>query len=83
MACSYSTAKLVGFIRIGGRIRLGEDNKHHRAGEVCLGIRGIGAGNADCVVTDDNDPLLLEQFGDVDIILPSDFAQYEAESAVR
>ena len=40
------------------------------------------AGNADCIVTGD-DLLVLERFGGVDIILPSEFARYEVESSVR
>ena len=37
------------------------------------------AGNADCIVTGDNDLLVLERFQGVDIISPSEFALYEAE----
>ena len=37
------------------------------------------AGNADCIVTGDNDLLVLERFQGVDIISPSEFARYEAE----
>ena len=40
------------------------------------------AGNADCIVTGDNDLLVLERFRGVDIIAPSDFPQYEVESSV-
>lgn len=38
------------------------------------------AGNADCIITGDNDLLVLERFLDVDIISPSEFAQYELEN---
>ena len=37
------------------------------------------AGNANCIVTGDSDLLVLERFGDVDIVAPSEFARYEAE----
>ena len=37
------------------------------------------AGNADCIVTGDNDLLVLERFQGVDIISPAEFARYEAE----
>ena len=37
------------------------------------------AGNADCIVTGDNDLLVLERFQDVSIIAPSDFVRYETE----
>lgn len=40
------------------------------------------AGNADCIVTGDNDLLVLERFRGVDIIAPFDFARYEVESSV-
>ncbi len=39
------------------------------------------AGNADCIVTGDSDLLVLERFQDVDIISPSEFAQYEVGRA--
>ena len=37
------------------------------------------AGDAACIVTGDNDLLVLVRFGDVDIVSPSEFARYEAE----
>ena len=37
------------------------------------------AGNADCIVTGDSDLLVLERFGDVDIVAPSEFVRYEVE----
>ena len=40
------------------------------------------AGNADCLVTGDNDLLIIGRFLGVDIIAPSDFARYEVESRV-
>ena len=40
------------------------------------------AGQADCIVTGDNDLLVLERFRGVDIISPSDFERYEVESSV-
>ena len=39
------------------------------------------AGDADCIVTGDNDLLVLERFEGVDIISPSEFALYEAGRA--
>ena len=36
-------------------------------------------GNADCIITGDNDLLVLERFENVDIISPSEFVQYEVE----
>ena len=39
------------------------------------------AGNADCIVTGDSDLLVLERFQDVDIISPSEFAEYEVGRA--
>ena len=39
------------------------------------------AGNADCIVTGDGDLLVLERFQDVDIISPSEFAEYEVGRA--
>ena len=41
------------------------------------------AGHADCIVTGDNDLLVLGRFRGVDIIAPSDFARYEVESSGR
>ena len=35
------------------------------------------AGNADCIVTGDNDLLIIGRFQGVDIISPSEFARYE------
>ena len=40
------------------------------------------AGQADCIVTGDNDLLVLERFRGVDIIAPSEFERYEVESSV-
>ena len=37
------------------------------------------AGDAVCIVTGDNDLLVLERFQGVDIISPSDFTRYEVE----
>ena len=37
------------------------------------------AEDADCIVTGDNDLLVLERFQGVDIIAPSDFVRYEVE----
>ena len=39
------------------------------------------AGNADCIVTGDSDLLVLERFQGVDIISPSEFAEYEVGRA--
>ena len=65
---------------MGGKISYGEDTPpYHRAGGVCLGFRGIGAGNANWIVTGDNDLPVLERFRSIDIIAPSEFAQYEVE----
>jgi len=36
------------------------------------------AGEATCIVTGDNDLLVIEQFCDIDIIRPAEFAEYEA-----
>ena len=38
------------------------------------------AGNANCIVTGDSDLPVLERFQGVDIVSPSEFAQYESES---
>lgn len=47
---------------------------------LCDAILGTAvAGNADCIVTGDNDLLTIGRFRGVDIIVPSDFAQYEVE----
>ncbi len=35
------------------------------------------AGNCDCIVTGDKDLLVLKRFGDVDILNPADFMEYE------
>ena len=37
------------------------------------------AGDAICIVTGDEDLLVLKQFQNIDIIRPKDFGQYEAE----
>lgn len=37
------------------------------------------AGDATCIVTGDSDLLVIERFGDLDIVSPSEFAQYERE----
>ena len=37
------------------------------------------AGDAICIVTGDEDLLVLKQFQNTDIIRPKDFGQYEAE----
>ncbi|NKQ35339.1 MAG: putative toxin-antitoxin system toxin component, PIN family [Chloroflexi bacterium] len=36
------------------------------------------AGNAACIITGDKDLLVLERYGNIDIIKPANFAQYEA-----
>jgi putative PIN family toxin of toxin-antitoxin system len=36
------------------------------------------AGNCDCIVTGDNDLLVLKHFADVGIVSPADFVEYEA-----
>ena len=41
------------------------------------------AGHADCIVTGDNDLLVLKRFQGIDIVAPPDFAHYEVESSVR
>ena len=35
------------------------------------------AGDATCIVTGDSDLLIIERFGDVDIVSPSEFVRYE------
>ncbi len=39
------------------------------------------AGNAVCIVTGDKDLLVLKRFRSIDIIHPSEFAEYEARSS--
>jgi|YNPBryBLVA2012_1023415.scaffolds.fasta_scaffold00408_1 putative PIN family toxin of toxin-antitoxin system len=39
------------------------------------------AGNAACIVTGDNDLLIIQQFRKVDIVRPAEFAEYEAAKA--
>ena len=40
------------------------------------------AGNAECIVTGDKDLLVIKQFRMIDIIHPSEFAQYEEKNIV-
>ncbi len=39
------------------------------------------AGNAACIVTGDNDLLVIKQFRTIDIVRPMEFAKYEAAKA--
>jgi len=40
------------------------------------------AGNADCIVTGDEDLLVLESFRNIRILRPAQFARYEAEGRI-
>lgn len=41
------------------------------------------AGNAECIVTGDKDLLVIKHFHTIDIIRPSEFAEYEARKTAK